>query len=89
MRTNLYCCRLRCMPRQHCRCCKPNAATCADADINQAGAQPYTCPPGYAPKPGSEMATPPSDDTCCMVGTILLVLEGAVILYYICPLCIS
>jgi hypothetical protein len=44
-------------------------ATCSDNDLNTPDKQPYNCPPGYGPTPGSEMATPPDDNTCCVVST--------------------
>jgi hypothetical protein len=46
-------------------------ATCSDRDLSTPDKQPYTCPPGYSPEPGSEMATPPDDTTCCMVGMLI------------------
>jgi hypothetical protein len=45
----------------------PLQATCSDANLDSDGQQPYDCPDGYDPKPGSAMATPPGDNTCCVV----------------------
>jgi hypothetical protein len=48
----------------------PMQATCSDRDLSTPGKQPYICPSGYSPKPGSEMTTPPGDTTCCVVGML-------------------
>jgi hypothetical protein len=49
---------------------QPIAATCKDTTPAEPGNQAYVCPPGFIPKPGSEMATPPGNSSCCNVSVL-------------------
>lgn len=53
-------------PALCCACLQP---TCLDMDVTTDISESFECPAGSLPTPGAELATPPTLQTCCMVGS--------------------